>query len=109
MTLQVPRFRIVRSQDGDVYAEFLVVITINSHCAVTFGLWKRHSDFSKLAMTMEKTDLKAGGRSGAFKNALLSWQCLINRKRWFRCLDKVRAGSKVQGSGSGVGVLWVLL
>lgn len=25
-----------------------------------------------------------------YKNALLSWQCLLNRKRWFRCLDKVK-------------------
>ena len=88
MTLQVPRFRIVRAQDGDIRAEFLIVITVNSYSTVTFGLWKRHSDFNSLAMKVQTMDLKSG-RNNSFKNALLSWQCLIHRKRWFRCLDKV--------------------
>ena len=88
MTLQVPRFRIVRAQDGDLRAEFLIVITVNSYSTVTFGLWKRHSDFNSLAMKVQTMDLKSG-RNNSFKNALLSWQCLIHRKRWFRCLDKV--------------------
>lgn len=29
------------------------------------------------------------GRLNVFKNAMLSWQCLLHRKRWYRCLDKV--------------------
>ena len=53
MTLQVPRFRIVRTIDGEVHAEFLVVISINSHHSFTFGLWKRHSDFHKLSVTVQ--------------------------------------------------------
>ena len=127
MTLQVPRFRIVRTNDGEVHAEFLVVISINSHHSFTFGLWKRHSDFHKLSVTVQVCEviyyifmflyrshslncliitsfyawtwtlqaIETYGRnrdhnSGiSFKNALLSWQCLIHRKRWFRCLDKV--------------------
>ena len=48
--LQVPRFRIVRSNDGEVHAEFLVVVSIGSHSTVTFGLWRRHSDFHKLSV-----------------------------------------------------------
>jgi hypothetical protein len=27
-------------------------------------------------------------KTGAFKNTMLSWQCVLQRKRWFRCLDK---------------------
>ena len=50
MTLQIPRFRIVRTSNGEVHAEFLVVVSIGSHSTVTFGLWRRHSDFNKLAM-----------------------------------------------------------
>lgn len=46
---QIPRFRIVRSSDGEIHAEFLVVVSVGSHSIVTFGLWRRHSDFSKLA------------------------------------------------------------
>lgn len=48
--LQIPRFRIVRSSDGEMHAEFLVVVSVGSHSIVTFGLWRRHSDFSKLAL-----------------------------------------------------------
>ena len=95
MTLQVPRFRIVRAADGEVHAEFLIVISINSHSPFTFGLWRRHSDFNKLSMKVQSLDLKSG-RTNSYKNALLSWQCLIHRKRWFRCLDKV---CTVHGAG----------
>ena len=24
-----------------------------------------------------------------FKNTIASWQCIVNRQRWFRCLEKV--------------------
>jgi hypothetical protein len=84
----VPKFRVVRTRDGDVHAEFLVVVSVNSRSAVTFGVWRRHSDFNALAMKVASMDLKSG-RSNSFKNTLLSWQCLVHRKRWFRCLDKV--------------------
>jgi len=29
------------------------------------------------------------GKAAKFKNSALSWQCLIHRQRWFRCIDKV--------------------
>lgn len=88
MTIQLPRFRIRRCPNGEVHAEFLVVVSLGgSHSTMTFGVWRRHSDFSKLAMEIYDLDLKSR-QANSFKNALLSWQCLLHRKRWFRCLDK---------------------
>jgi hypothetical protein len=47
ITLQMPRFKITKSKaDNEIFASFLVVVAIGS---VTFGIWKRHSDFLKLA------------------------------------------------------------
>ena len=61
MTLQIPRFRIVRTSNGVVHAEFLVVVSIGSHSTVTFGLWRRHSDFNKLAMKVPCTYIYSNG------------------------------------------------
>lgn len=123
MTLQIPRFKISKDKDGIIFASFLVVMAMDG---VTFGVWKRHTDFKKLADKLVKvvsanasiTDNDTSRHScnndnvgineidGAegkvnrnldvnnvdggvdFKNSLLSWQCLIYRKQWFRCLDK---------------------
>lgn len=82
MTLQIPRYRVVRNKDNEIHAEFLVIVTLGSSSKVTFGVWRRHSEFSKFAY-----DLKENG-SNIYKNALLSWECLVQRKRWFRCLEK---------------------
>jgi len=84
MRLQVPRFRIHKFDNGDVCAEYLVVISLDH---LTFGVWKRHSDFKKLVNVLytayEHTEFE-------FKNTILSWKCLLHKQRWFRCLDKVR-------------------
>ena len=45
-----------------VHAEFLVIVSVGSHSIVSFGLWRRHSDFHKLAAKVtsaltEKKDL----------------------------------------------------
>eukprot|EP01035_Chromulina_nebulosa_P017341 gene17341-22887_t len=64
VTLQMPSFRIIRSSDGD-HAEFLVVVTFSNIQALSLAKGK-----------------------DTFKNTLLSWQCLLNRKRWYKCLDK---------------------
>jgi len=82
MTLQIPRYRVVRNKDNEIHAEFLIIVTLGSSSKVTFGVWRRHSEFSKFAY-----DLKENG-SNVYKNALLSWECLVQRKRWFRCLEK---------------------
>ena len=31
-----------------------------------------------------------------FKNTIASWQCIVNRQRWFRCLEKVSVFYTVQ-------------
>lgn len=28
------------------------------------------------------------GSQNSYKNAMLSWQCLLHKKRWYKCLDK---------------------
>lgn len=83
MTIQISHFRIFRSfKDGNLHAEFLVVVSIGSASPVTFGVWKRHSDFRELSNTLKVSN------PDAYKNALLSWDCVLQRKRWFKCLDK---------------------
>eukprot|EP01038_Epipyxis_sp_PR26KG_P004406 gene4406-6232_t len=84
MTIQLPYYRIFSSQNGEAHAEFLVVVTLGT---VTFGIWRRHSDFCHLAEKVQEANVKSG-KNNAFKNAVLSWQCLLQRQRWFKCLDK---------------------
>jgi hypothetical protein len=100
----VPRFKIVKSRhQGGSYAQFLITVSIGS---VTHGVWRRHSDFKSLfdkvgqELPLDMTTyanyyslqiqlINQSNRDGPFKNTLLSWQCVLNRQRWFRCLDKV--------------------
>ena len=88
MTLQLPYYRIVRDcRTGSVYAEFLIVISLGGRGAVQFGIWKRFSEFTKLAKKLTELDLRAPPPY-SFRNSLLSWQCVMERKRWFKSLDK---------------------
>lgn len=48
---------------------------------VTLGVWRRFSEFKRLAMK-----LSASRRRDQFHNALCSWRCLRERQRWFRCV-----------------------
>jgi hypothetical protein len=87
MTLQLPYYRIFSNSKGEKHAEFLVIISLGSQSSVTFGVWRRHSDFSNLAKKVQERNSNSGN-SHIFKNAMLSWQCLLQRKRWYKCLDK---------------------
>lgn len=87
ITLHMPYFRIFRGLDGDIHAEFLVKITLGGLSPVTFGIWKRHSDFSQFVEYITQLNTKSG-EFNLYKNALLSWQCVLQRKRWYRSLDK---------------------
>ena len=50
MTLQLPRFRVVQYENGEVHAEYLVVVSLGgSHGTRTFGVWRRYSAFQTLA------------------------------------------------------------
>jgi hypothetical protein len=88
ITLQMPYFRVIRSLTQEVYAEFLVKITIGSGSTVTFGIWKRHSEFQQFANLIAEINSLSDYAPGCFKNALLSWDCVIQRKRWFKSLDR---------------------
>jgi hypothetical protein len=83
MTMQLPRFKIVKGKDGKIYATFLVIVSLGS---VSFGSWRRHSEFSKFAENLISS--KEEGDGSEFRNSMLSWQCLLQKKRWYRCLDK---------------------
>lgn len=78
ITLQLSKFRVVQ-QRAEMYAEFLVMISLGS---VTYGVWKRHTNFRHLAERIERT------QPHQFRNTILSWKCLLHRQRWFRCLDR---------------------
>lgn len=90
VTIQLPRIRIISVDTAlgkQSHAEFLVVAGLrrpdhSSH--VTLGTWRRHQHFVDLARQLSRA--ASSGGTG-FKNAQLSWECLMNRKRWGRCLD----------------------
>ena len=95
MTIQVPSFMISKDKStGEIHASFHVVVCFSG---VTLGVWRRHSDFKELAGKLEQAagdpasfDNDGGEKTDEllFKNSLLSWECLIHKQRWFRCLDK---------------------
>eukprot|EP01040_Poterioochromonas_malhamensis_P003788 gene3788-4047_t len=87
MTLHMPYYRIFRGLTGEIHAEYLIKVTIGGNAPLTFGIWKRHSDFHQLADIINAMNIRSGDEN-VFKNALLSWQCVLQRKRWFRSLDK---------------------
>jgi hypothetical protein len=90
MTIQAPYFRIVRNlKTEEVYAEFLVMVSLGGRGSVTFGIWKRYSSFCDLAKNIALLDEHRGMlQQYSFKNTLLSWQCVVDGKKWFKCLDK---------------------
>ena len=53
ITLQIPRFRIIKNKNNQEYAEFLVVIVLGGYSSVKFGLWRRYSDFHNLVAKIE--------------------------------------------------------
>ena len=85
MAIHMPYYRICRTGSGHIYAQFLVVVSVGDHGAVTFGIWKRYSEFLQLARRVSEVNVKAGEM---YKNTLLSWQCVLQRKRWIKSLDK---------------------
>ena len=87
MTIQMPFYRIVRDQNGKLFAEYLIVVSVGGRGSVTFGVWKRHSEFERLAKFIAEVDALSNKPAYTFKNTLLSWQCVVQRKRWFKSLE----------------------
>jgi hypothetical protein len=77
--VHVPKFQIVQG-GGDMHAEYLIVVGFGT---ITLGVWRRFREFKMLANKIASSDKRK-----QFHNALLSWNCLRMRQRWFRCLDK---------------------
>ncbi len=55
---QLPRYRIVEDKEGGLHAEFLVLVSLGGGPTgtITFGIWRRHSDFAKLATMVHSAD-----------------------------------------------------
>lgn len=81
MTLQLPRFKVIKTSKGDILAQFLVIV---SYGGVTLGIWKRYSEFKDLFKKIQQLH-NSGNES--YKSTILSWQCIESRQKWFRCLD----------------------
>lgn len=84
LTVQIPRFKIVRklSSNERYHVEFLVTVAIGS---VTHGVWRRHSQFKVLYDKIQEINYT---NNQAYKNSILSWQCILNRQKWSRCIQK---------------------
>lgn len=89
LALQMPYFRTIRScEDGDVHAEFLIIVTLaGSTVPVTLGVWKRHSQFQSFVNYIAEINAYSDYAQNCFKNTLVSWECVLQRKRWFKSLD----------------------
>jgi hypothetical protein len=87
LTIQIPRFKIVKNMaknESSFHAEFLVTVALGS---VTNGVWRRHSDFKDFFDKI--LSINSRTKKVLFRNSILSWQCVLNRQKWFRCIDKV--------------------
>ena len=79
--IRIPKYQIIKeANNSDVRAEYLVVARLGG---ATFGLWRRHSAFSRLAAKIARIP----EADVVYRNTLWSWRCLRRRQRWFRCLD----------------------
>lgn len=82
-TIYLPYYRIVCDQNReDMHAEFLIVVTLGGNRRLTFGIWRRHSEFAKFADQIITLD------NNIFQNSNLSWQCVMRRKRWYKSLER---------------------
>lgn len=76
------------------HAEFLVVVALGEGLAtITLGVWRRYSDFARLAKRLQAHCVEIQDRE-AFSNTLVSWQCVEARRRWGRCLEADYLGLK---------------
>ena len=80
--IRIPKYQIIKeANNSDVRAEYLVVARLGG---ATFGLWRRHSAFSRLAAKIARIP----EADVVYRNTLWSWRCLRRRQKLFRCLDR---------------------
>lgn len=83
--MHIPKFQIVRTHGVFSHAEFLVVMGIGQ---ITFGVWRRYTDFKTLAEQIVRDAKDGGNLDGSdLTNTVYAWRTLTRRKRWWRCLD----------------------
>ena len=88
MSLRVPKFQVVDRDDGSRVAQYLVVAKVGG---CSFGQWRTFSQFKALAKSLRDLDSQFHDQWGYdhdFANTLVSWEILLRRQKWFRCLDK---------------------
>jgi hypothetical protein len=59
VTLQMPSFRVIRADNGSVFAEFLVVVTFSNIQSLSLGIWRRHSHFADLVRQVSLSSFNA--------------------------------------------------
>ena len=102
ISLSISSYRVVKSRKEGQHAQFLVVYRDGSF-RETIGVWKRFSDFERLAnkvsfghescnvqncsAALHPLHIEADYDVEPLPNAITSWKLLKKRQRWFRCLD----------------------
>lgn len=100
VNISVASFRVVESKKHGKFAQFLVIYREGS-IRDTVGVWKRYSDFERLANKVTQANEGCTAVMNNFSplavteepetehlpNAITSWRLLKKRQRWYRCLD----------------------
>jgi len=102
ISVSISNYRVIKSRKEGQHAQFLVVYRDGSF-RETIGVWKRFSDFERLAnkvsfghescnvqncsAALHPLHIEADYDVEPLPNAITSWKLLKKRKRWFRCLD----------------------
>lgn len=100
INISIASYRVVESNNGHKYAQFLVIYRQGS-IQDTVGVWKRYRDFEELAKkvthshegcasviaTVSPLSVTEEPEIEHLPNAITSWRLLKKRQRWFRCLD----------------------
>ena len=105
ISVSIASYRVVKSRKEGQHAQFLVVYRDGSF-RETIGVWKRFSDFERLAnkvsfghescnvqncsvalAPLHPLHIEADHDVEPLPNAITSWKLLKKRQRWFRCLD----------------------
>lgn len=80
ITLHMPYFRVIQTAEGE-HAEFIVMVTITSNGPISYGIWRRHSDFSRLADC-----LQSSLHCRSFCQTIQAWQEVQKHQGWLRNL-----------------------
>lgn len=80
LMIHVPKLRVVRTAGGKVFAEFLVIV---HNGELTFGVWRRHTDFKNFHRALQRREDR-----WRFRKSLVKWQEISTKLKWGRCLER---------------------